>query len=59
MEKCNLRYVMLLCNVDLFRNWTEVNSKRSSRKLVHILSVLVKEIGDLTAKEKDICTVQF
>jgi hypothetical protein len=50
---------MLLCNVDLFRNWTEVNSKRSSRKLVHILSVLVKEIGDLTAKEKDICTVQF
>jgi hypothetical protein len=31
----------------------EVNSKRSSRKHVHILLVLFKEIGDLATEEKD------
>ncbi|GJN03398.1 hypothetical protein PR202_ga20839 [Eleusine coracana subsp. coracana] len=32
----------------------EANSKQSSRKPVHIFSVLAKEIGDLAAKEKNI-----
>jgi hypothetical protein len=31
----------------------EINSTRSSRKPVHILSVLAKEVGDLAAKEKN------
>jgi hypothetical protein len=31
----------------------EINSNRSSRKSVHTLSVLAKEIGDLIVKEKD------